>query len=172
MRPMPSSNASVVRLHSPSGLEWPRSGYLLWGWAGCSGAGLDRERVGIASRSRVGAVFRWEPCWGGSAGHGSMGQDIRTSSMPLAIMMTWVALLSTMMGWVLSLFTSGNGQQANRRSAIALVHVFGLRFGTMFSLTHLRSRVTGALVSASWLYWGFRFGDEGQMRTANLSGDF
>ena len=40
------------------------------------------------------------------------GQDIRTSSMPLAIMMTWVALLSTMMGWVFSLFTSGNGQHA------------------------------------------------------------
>ena len=96
------------------------------------------------------------------------GQDIRTSPMPLAIMMTWVALLSTMMGWVLSLFTSGNGQQANRRSAIALWFMSGLRFGTMFSLTHLRSRVTGALGFCFMALLGAS-GLEVRWGTANLS---
>ena len=46
----------------------------------------------------------------------------------------------------------------------ALVHVFGLRFGTMFSLAHLRSRVAGALgVCFMAFTGGFRFGYEGQM---------
>ncbi len=56
----------------------------------------------------------------------------------------------------------------------ALVHVFGLRFGTMFSLAHLRSRVAGALgVCFMAVTGGFRFGDEGQMGNSQfVRGDF
>ena len=83
------------------------------------------------------------------------GQDIRTSSMPLAIMMTWVALLSTMMGWVLSLFTSGNGQQANRRSAIALWFMsLAYALGQCFLLPIYGLESLVLWVSASWLLLG------------------
>ena len=67
-------------------------------------------------------------------------------------------------------WTAGESKIGHR----ALVHVFGLRFGTMFSLTHLRSRVTGALGFCFMAFTGgFRCGDEGQMGNSQfVRGDF
>ena len=157
MRPMPSSNASVVRLHSPKpgvgmatvwvfalGLGWMLGGRFgsRKGWNSLSITGWCCVLLGALLGLAPQAMVQW-------------GQDIRTSSMPLAIMMTWVALLSTMMGWVLSLFTSGNGQQANRRSAIALWFMsLAYALGQCFLLPTYGLESLVLWVSASWLLLG------------------